>query len=99
VTLTEHAASRLDIQTVPVQAMTQSTGPRTSIPYSAVIYDLKGQAWAYTTSESNVFVRHALRIDVISGSSVVLLDGPPVGTRIVTTGVAELYGSEFGVGH
>jgi hypothetical protein len=29
----------------------------------------------------------------------VLSSGPPVGTRIVTVGVAELFGTEFGVGH
>jgi len=28
-----------------------------------------------------------------------LEDGPPPGTRVVTVGVAQLYGAERGVGH
>ena len=35
----------------------------------------------------------------IDGDVAVLSSGPPVGTRIVTVGVAELFGTEFGVGH
>jgi hypothetical protein len=32
------------------------------------------------------------------GESAVLDQGPPTGTRVVTAGAAELFGTEFGVG-
>jgi hypothetical protein len=68
------------------------------IPYSAVIYDTHGDAWAYTNPSALVFVRQLIKIEYIQGNTAYLSDGPAVGTAIVTSGVAELYGSETGVG-
>jgi hypothetical protein len=36
-------------------------------------------------------------VESIAGERVVLTAGPPVDTRVVTTGGAELWGTEFGV--
>lgn len=68
------------------------------IPYSAVLYDAQGKTWVYTNPEPLVFVRQQILIDTIRGGEVILADGPPVGTAVVTVGGAELYGTEFGVG-
>ena len=73
-------------------------GSHKLIPYSAIIYDTKGDAWAFVSPESLVFVRQAIKIDYIQGETVYLSEGPAVGTAIVTRGVAELYGAETGVG-
>jgi hypothetical protein len=90
VILSERAAERLGIETVQVQEMV--------IPYAAVIYDVNGGTWLYTNPESLVYVRHPIVIDRVDGDQAVLLEGPPVGTAIVTVGVPELYGADTGVG-
>jgi len=69
-----------------------------TIPYSAVIYGLNGETWAYTNPEPLTYVRHPITIDYIDGGLAILLDGPSQGTDIVTIGVAELFGTETGVG-
>lgn len=68
------------------------------VPYSAVLYDLNGDTWTYTSPEPLTFIRHPISVEYIEGDTAVLLDGPPSGTEVVTVGVAELYGTEFGVG-
>jgi hypothetical protein len=71
---------------------------RQVIPYRAVLYDLSGESWIYTNPEPLVFVRAPVEIDYVEADLVVLANGPPIGTTVVTTGAAELYGAEFGVG-
>ena len=71
---------------------------RRVIAYSAVLYDANGATWVYTNPEQDVFIREPIQIDVIAGDEAILRDGPPAGTAVVTVGVAELYGTEFGVG-
>jgi hypothetical protein len=69
------------------------------VPYAAVLYDAHGETWVYTNPQPLVFIRHRIRIDHIEGDRAVLLEGPPVGTAVVTLGAAELFGTEFKVGH
>lgn len=101
VTLTEKAMERLDLQTDQVreQRVSRSASPRKVVPYSSLIYDANGQTWVYTSPAPRTFIRHKVDVDYIEGEIVVLNDGPPTGTVIATVGVAELYGTEFEVGH
>ncbi len=69
------------------------------VPYSSVIYDVKGDSWLYTNPEPLVFVRHKINIERILGSVVALSEGPDVGTKIVSVGAAELMGVEQKVGN
>jgi hypothetical protein len=69
------------------------------VPYSALIYDPQGQTWVYTSPAPRTFVRHKVEVDYIEGDMVYLKDGPPAGTVIASVAVAELYGTESGVGH
>jgi hypothetical protein len=71
---------------------------RKIIPYSAVLYDPSGKTWVYTNPTELDFVRQPIQIETIAGEDVILGDGPPTGTPVVTVGAAELYGTEFGVG-
>jgi hypothetical protein len=98
VVLTEKAAQRLAIQTAPVREEQMNGAARKVIPYAAVIYDLKGATWTYTSPEPLTFVRQAITVDYIEGDVVVLVDGPAAGTAVVTVGVAELYGADTGIG-
>jgi hypothetical protein len=67
-------------------------------PYAAVLYDARGNTWAYTTPKPLTFVRQAIHIDYIEGDLAVLSDGPPSGTEVVIVGAAELFGAETGIG-
>jgi hypothetical protein len=102
ITLTEQAAERLGIETASVAAA-PGAGGRTQVPYSAVIYDAEGAAWAYVTDGELSYVRHALTVDEIvadtAGDYAVLTEGPAEGETVVSVGVAELFGAEFEVGH
>jgi hypothetical protein len=75
-----------------------STTERKVVPYSSVVYEPHGETWVYTNPERLAFVRERVRIDHIDGDVAVLLEGPRVGTPVVTVGVAELFGIEFGIG-
>jgi hypothetical protein len=95
VTLSPEAAERLGIETTQVQ---KGRAGRTSVPYAAVLYDAQGDTWVYANPEQLVFVRTQIRVDRIDGDVAQLLDGPPLGTLVVTVGLAELFGAETGVG-
>lgn len=102
VTLTQEAADRLVIQTVPVQESSVPPrlpgGPnatRKVVPYAALLYDAKGDTWVYTAPAPLTFVRQRITVDYIAGDVVVLSDGPALGVAVVTRGAAELYGTEL----
>jgi hypothetical protein len=111
VSLTDRAAQRLAIATVPFQqAMVvpkrpagpagkpESGGvPRKVVPYSAVIYDVEGTAWTYISAGPLTFVRHPIKVDYVDGDLAVLVDGPPPGSSVVAVGAAELFGAELGL--
>jgi hypothetical protein len=99
VTLSEKAAQRLGIQTAKVGTEERDGAPQQAIPYGAVLYDQNGAAWTYTSPEPLTFVRHAITIDAIDGDRAWLSEGPPDGTAVVSVGAAELYGTEYKVGH
>jgi membrane fusion protein, heavy metal efflux system len=80
-------------------ALMNSGKPQKIVPYSSVIYDLNGDTWAYTSPENLTFIRHPIDVDYIEGDVAVLKDGPSSGTTVVVVGAAELFGTEFGVGH
>ena len=94
VTLTPEAMKRLDIRTGAVGEVEIDGKMRRVIPYAAILYDTGGDTWTYATSATGVFVRRHVAIDRIVGNQAVLSDGPPVGTKVVIVGAAELYGSE-----
>lgn len=93
-TLSARAAERLGVETAPVTAV----GSTLTIPYAAVIYDAQGLTWTYVNTEPLVFLRETITIEEIGGDTAVISAGPASGTSVVTTGSAELYGAETGVG-
>jgi len=68
-------------------------------PWSALIYDVHGGAWVYEAAGAQTFVRRRVEVKHRTGDTAVLASGPAVGTRVVTAGVLELFGVEFGAGH
>ncbi len=76
----------------------RTQAPRLVVSYSAVIYDIHGGAWIYEHLPLHKFIRRRVEVDYVADDTAVLRRGPVPGTRIVTVGVAELFGTEFGVG-
>jgi hypothetical protein len=93
------AADRLGIRTAPIREARRGGGQTLVMPYGALLYDTDGDTWAYTQEEALTFVRDQVRVERIEGDRVMLSDGPPSGTEVVTVGVAELFAVENGVGH
>jgi hypothetical protein len=73
-------------------------GQRLIVPSAAVVYDINGQTWVYTNPEGLSYLREPIMVDYFWDGNAVLLEGPPPGTRVVTVGVAELFGTDTGVG-
>jgi hypothetical protein len=94
ITLSEKAAQRLGVETVEVAG----SGTSMTVPYAAVIYDSEGKTWSYVNTAPLVYLREEIVVDRIDGDTAILSQGPAAGTPIVTTGSAELYGAEIGVG-
>jgi hypothetical protein len=88
-------AKAVGLQTAPIR----QNGQESVIPYDAVIYTSDGKTYAYTAPEPLTYVRKEISIDDVVGDSVMLSDGPPAGTEVVTVGAAEVYGTEFEVAH
>jgi len=100
VRLEPKAAERLGIETETVtEASGGGGGPvRIRVPYGALLYDTKGGTSVYTVPEPLLFVRQPVTVESFDGGVVVLKDGPPPGTVVVTAGGSELTGIELGVG-
>ena len=81
-------------------SLTGDVAAKLVVPVGALIYDLNGETWIYISPEPLQFLRYAVQVDFIEGEGdmVVLLEGPPTGTKVVTVGVPELYGADTGVG-
>jgi len=89
------AAERAGVQTAPIR----QNGDRKIMPYSALIYTSDGKTYAYRSPEPLTYVRQEIKIDRVDGDSVVLSEGPPAGTEVVTVGTAEVYGTDFEIAH
>jgi hypothetical protein len=94
VTLTPEGSERTGVRTAPVQ----QSGSHRVVPYAALIYDGDGRAYVYVTSRPLSFLRSAVVVDRIEGARALLREGPPVGSRVVTTGASEVYGAELEIG-
>jgi hypothetical protein len=68
-----------------------------AVSYSAVIYDADGKSWAYSSPSPRTYIRVPLEINSITGKTVLLKSGPPVGTQVVVVGAPELVGAEAGI--
>jgi len=95
--LTPKAIERISLQTAPVQGPAAGAGGTGSVPLAAVLYLSDGSTWVYTVVGTRTYERQRVTIARASGDTAILQAGPAPGTLVVTTGVAELLGSEYGV--
>ena len=94
VTLTREGAERAGIVTGVVR---RRSGHKT-IPYAALLYENDGSAFVYTNPRGLEFVRAHIEVDRVAGDRVLLHEGPPVGTKVVTTGAPQVHGAELEYG-
>ena len=99
VTLEAKAVERIGIQTTPVREEMVGSEKRLVVPYGAIMYDSKGATWTFTNPQPMVYVRTKIVVDRVEGDRVILSEGPPPGTVVVTVGASELMGAEHKYGH
>ena len=87
--LTVNHRMRVELQ------LSGSEAKRKVVPYGAVYYDAKGDAWVYVNVKPLAFERQRVAVERVAGNLAVLSDGPSVGTPVVTVGAALLYGTEI----
>jgi hypothetical protein len=93
VTFTAEGARRIGLRTERVVRR----GGHTVVPYAALLYDPQGKTYVYTSPKRLRYLREQVSVDRIEANRVVLRAGPPAGTSVVTTGAAEVYGTELEV--
>jgi RND family efflux transporter MFP subunit len=94
--LDNQAAQYSPGQRVGVGLALKSAPDSLTVPWSAVIHDLHGGTWVYEQTGERAFVRRRVVVRFVTGDRAVLATGPPAGTRIVSAGAAELFGTETG---
>lgn len=67
-----------------------------SVPWSALVFDIHGGTWVYEQVSPHQYARRRVVVRYTVGTDAVLSSGPPVGAKIVTAGVLELFGVETG---
>lgn len=65
-------------------------------PWSSILFDFEGGAWVYENRAPHLFTRRRVELKHVVDSLAILARGPAAGTKVVTTGAAELFGTEFG---
>jgi RND family efflux transporter MFP subunit len=70
--------------------------PGLVVPWSAVVHDYHGGTWVYENVSPHVYSRRRVVVRHVSGDSAVLDVGPAVGTKVVSEGAIELFGTEVG---
>ncbi len=68
------------------------------VPWAAVLHDVHGNTWVYERTAEHVYTRRAVQVREVVGELAALERGPAVGANVVTSGAAELFGTEFVTG-
>ena len=66
------------------------------VPKSSLLRDVDGGSWVYEDLGKHKYARRRVRVEAVMGDIASLSAGPKAGTKVVTDGAAELFGTEFG---
>ena len=83
-------------QKVGAHLMLKGDAESIAIPWSSVYHDIYGSQWVYEQTADRKFVRRRVEVLSVIDGWAAIARGPKVGTAVVTAGVAELVGTEFG---
>lgn len=70
--------------------------PVATTPWSAVHTDIHGGTWVYERTADRTYVRRRVRVSTIVDGIAAIDSQLPPGAQVVTSGVPELFGIEFG---
>jgi hypothetical protein len=99
VTLTPAGAEKIGLEQAQVRRVGHAAGTL-AVPHEALIHDADGTIWVYVAAGDPLrFRREAVEVATVDGGQAILSSGPAVGTSVAGAGAAELYGTEFEVGH
>jgi cobalt-zinc-cadmium efflux system membrane fusion protein len=85
-------------QKVKVSLLQKTAEKNLVVPESALLYDIYGGNWIYIKMAPHVYSRRRVEVSYIVNNIVVLSRGLKEGEEVVVSGVAEIFGTEFGVG-
>lgn len=91
VRLTAEGAKRTGLQIATVR----QSGKYRVVPYASLIYDGAGKTYVYTSPRPLTFLRAEVQVRRVQGNRVLLVDGPPARSDVVTVGAAQVYGAEL----
>jgi hypothetical protein len=81
---------------VGVSVLLKDAAESLTVPWKAVVIDVYGGTWVYERVGDRTYTRHRVVVRYVRDGDAVLESGPRVGTRVVTDGAAELFGTETG---
>jgi hypothetical protein len=85
-------------QRVGVTLPTTESGESLTVPWASVVTDINGGTWVYKSIAPLTYQRHRVQVRYVVGDDAAIATGPDIGTKVVVDGVAEVFGTEFGVG-
>lgn len=99
VVLTPEGAEKIGVQLRRIERDRHPAGTL-AVPYSSLVHGADGSVWVYATAGDPLrFQRKLVEVAAVVGGRAILARGPAAGTTIAVVGGAELYGTEFEVGH
>jgi hypothetical protein len=99
VILTAAGAEKIGLELAQVRRVRHAAG-RLAVPHGALVHDADGTIWVYATDGDPLrFRRQPVEVAAVDGEHAILTSGPGAGTTVAANGSAELYGTEFEVGH
>jgi RND family efflux transporter MFP subunit len=78
--------------TLPLQGDEESL----VVPRSALIRDVQGGTWVYEGVAPHAFARRRVAVDRVVDNDAAVIGALKPGARVVSSGAAELFGTEFG---
>jgi hypothetical protein len=100
VVLTSEGAEKIGVQLGRIERHRHHPAGALAVPFSSLIYGADGTVWVYATAGDPLrFQRKRVKVAAVVGGRAILASGPAAGTNIAVVGGAELYGTEFEVGH
>ncbi len=99
VTLTAHGAQRIGLEVGRVEPAAHPAGTL-AVPYAALVYGADGTTWVYAVDgDALSFRRQVVEVATVAEDRAILTSGPAVGAEIAGVGSAQLFGTEFEIGH
>lgn len=85
-------------QRVQVELQGSAGAESLVVPHAAILFDIYGGTWVYENVGPLTYARRRVDVRDVIGDLAVIGRGLDAGVKVVTSGAAELFGTEFGVG-